>query len=146
SNQRIWALLNRDDVFVQLATNPTVLEVMETLLGKPFNLGYLHANITGPGGLEGSLHLDQGYIPDPQMHIAAVNAVWMIDAFTEENGATRCVPGSHKHQRMPNGEEPDAKRVAMTGAEGSLLLIEGRLWHQTGPNNSSVRRRGIFAY
>jgi len=146
SNRRIWALLNRDDeVFAPLATHPLLIELMEDLLGPGFTLGSIHAHITGPGGLAGGLHLDQGYLPNPLTRSCTFNSVWMIDAFTAENGATRGVPGSHKMQRSPTDEDrANVKPIPMTGEEGSLLLMDGRFWHHTGANCSNVQRRGVF--
>ncbi len=146
SNQRVWALLNRSEEFVPLATNPSVLEVVGHLLEKPFLLSYLHSNTTGPGGKRQALHLDQSYMHNPLNYAVSVNAVWAIDPFTEENGATCFVRGSHKLERHPINDEPEAERTPAVAPEGSLLFIDGRVWHHAGANRSSVRRRAIFAY
>jgi ectoine hydroxylase-related dioxygenase (phytanoyl-CoA dioxygenase family) len=69
----------------------------------------------------------------------------MLDDFTEANGATRVVPGSHLRGRTPSGPEPES--VRMLGEAGCLGFIDGRVWHGTSPNTTAgERRRGIFAY
>ena len=59
-----------------------------------------------------------------------VNAVWMIDEFTDDNGPTRVVPGSHRWGVHPSGDrvggeprDPNAPvegEVKVTGSAGFL--------------------------
>ncbi len=144
ANQRIFALLNRGEEFIPMATDPVMHQVVEHFLGGHFLLAGHTAVVTGPGGLHGHLHQDQDWMPDPLLFPAAFQTIWMIDDFTVENGGTRIVPESHKLQRHPYGEEADVERVALCGTAGSVAFLEGRTWHQTGPNASNAKRRGIF--
>ena len=70
-----------------------------------------------------------------------VNILWMLDEFTESNGGTRVVPGSHF-----SGGQPDstAKSIAATGPAGTALLCDGRIWHGTGANNTDQPRRAVL--
>jgi ectoine hydroxylase-related dioxygenase (phytanoyl-CoA dioxygenase family) len=146
ANQRHFTLLNRGEEFISLATNPVVLDLVGRIIGTPFLLSLLNANVTGPGGDQGIFHADQGYAPEPYTRPLVANAIWMIDDFTDENGATRCVPGSHKLQRSPHGDEVEHHRAPMCGSAGDVAIFEGRLWHHTGANTSQSKRRGILAY
>ena len=95
-NQRVFGLLNKGAEFVELVEHPVVLALMEHLLDAAFLLSSITANVTGPGGYPMGLHYDQGYVPQPWPPVPLVaNSIWMLDDFTEENGATRFVPGSH---------------------------------------------------
>src|SRR4051794_14694361 len=105
TNQRVWGLLSRDPVFSDLAEHPFALQAVKALLGWPALLSNISANITGPGGGEMVLHADQGFAPQPWGGIQGVNIAWAIDDFTDENGATRIVPGSHRLNRMPAAGE-----------------------------------------
>lgn len=72
------------------------------------------------------------------------NAMWMLDDFTEENGATIVVPGSHLSGRQPDHNLDDnANWVAATGNAGSVILFEGRTWHSTGVNRTDRTRIGL---
>lgn len=72
------------------------------------------------------------------------NAMWMIDDFTEENGATLVVPGSHLSGREPdNDSDRDANWVSAVGPAGTVCIFEGRTWHSTGTNLSGEPRIGL---
>jgi ectoine hydroxylase-related dioxygenase (phytanoyl-CoA dioxygenase family) len=147
ANQRVWALLNRGDEFVRLAMHPLGLEIVRTGLGPDALLSMLSANVTGPGGDRdiGRLHTDQGFLDEPWPYQLATNVAFFLDDFTDDNGATLVVPGSHKSLVAPDhGLAPDAP-VRLTGKAGSMAIWDGRLHHATGLNRTDQRRRGIFA-
>jgi len=75
-----------------------------------------------------------------------MNVAWCLDDFTEANGATRFVPGSHKLNRLPAPDElPDT--AAMVAPAGSIVVFESRVWHRTGNNvTANERRAGAFAW
>jgi ectoine hydroxylase-related dioxygenase (phytanoyl-CoA dioxygenase family) len=147
SNQRVWGLLNKGQIFVELAEDPAALDLLKHLLGWPFLLSNISANITGPGGGEMVLHADQLYVPEPWSGIHGANVLWMIDDFTNENGATRVVPDSHKWNRAPGPADHRVETVPLTGKAGTMVVMEGRVWHKTGNNRTpATRRAGIFAW
>ena len=72
------------------------------------------------------------------------NAMWMIDDFTEENGATLVVPGSHLSGREPdNNADGNANWVSALGPAGTVCIFEGRTWHSTGKNFTDSPRIGL---
>jgi ectoine hydroxylase-related dioxygenase (phytanoyl-CoA dioxygenase family) len=72
------------------------------------------------------------------------NAMWMIDDFTEDNGATIVVPGSHLSGRQPDHDlDGDASWVPAIGPAGTVCIFEGRTWHSTGENVSGAPRIGL---
>jgi ectoine hydroxylase-related dioxygenase (phytanoyl-CoA dioxygenase family) len=148
SNQRIWALLNRGDEFISLATHPLALEIVRGGLGKDIQLSNLSANVTGPGGSSeiGRLHTDQGFLPEPWPYQLATNVAFFLDDFTEENGATLVVPGTHKTLAVPDHGLAPSAPLRLTGKAGTMAVWDGRLHHATGLNTTvDQRRRGVFA-
>lgn len=143
ANQRIWLLFNRGECFLRLAENGPALGVIRAALGEDALLSNLSANITGPGGAAMAPHWDQDWAERPWPHALVAHVIWMIDEFTEENGATLVVPGSHLTGRTSRPEE----MVAATGPAGTALIVDGRIWHGTGANTSAdACRIGILAY
>jgi ectoine hydroxylase-related dioxygenase (phytanoyl-CoA dioxygenase family) len=150
SNQRVWNLLSRAPVFVDLAEHAVALHLVRSVLDWPMLLGNISGNITGPGGCAGVLHADQVFVPEPwPARPQGANAAWVLDDFTAGNGATCFVPGSHLANRMPR---PDDGPVAVPfeAPAGSLVVFDSRVWHRTGANTTDgpagERRAAAFAW
>ena len=92
------------------------------------------------------LHSDQGYAPRDIAKPLAMNVMWMLNDFTEANGATRLVPGSHRWTHEPPHDEV-VETVAGVGPAGTALVFDGRVWHGTGANTTADERRyGVLTY
>ena len=75
----------------------------------------------------------------------AMNVTWFIDDFTEDNGATLIVPGSHKLVEFPSFELAPSAPAQVTGPAGSMAVLDGRIHHATGLNRTTDRkRRGVI--
>ena len=148
-SQRVWNLPSRQQMFCDLAVHPVVMEMVRTVVEGGVRLSTFSANITLPGSGEMHLHADQGTDPMPwgeKPH--GLNFIWCLDDFSEETGATRFVPGSHKLNRSAASmEEIMSDTVPLEAPAGSLVMMEGRVWHKTGANVTKDRKRAaILAY
>ncbi len=68
--------------------------------------------------------------------------MWALTDFTEANGATRVIPGSHRSAESPDLLRPyDSIPAEMP--KGSVLVWHGSLWHGGGANHTIDRRMGV---
>ncbi|MBS13800.1 MAG: hypothetical protein CME19_19675 [Gemmatimonadetes bacterium] len=136
-----------DPVFFKTIDHPRVLPVLEHYLGENMILGSLNSRIVRPGDGYQGLHSD---IPGEMLNMESpvmMNTVWMLDEFTSEIGATRCVPGSHKSGLAHPPEGLDLKHVAEAIAPiGSVLVFNGQTWHGGGKNTGDRNRHALFGH
>ncbi len=64
-NQRVWMLVNKGQVFIDLLSHTDVMALVGHVLGENFLLSSHTANIAKPGGVEMPLHTDQWWMPQP---------------------------------------------------------------------------------
>jgi ectoine hydroxylase-related dioxygenase (phytanoyl-CoA dioxygenase family) len=143
STQRIYALFAKTRTFDQAATNPLLLQVLDQVLGH-YQLSAPVGIRIGPGEKAQVLHRDDAIYPIPEPHQPlVVNTMWPLDDFTEENGATRFIPGSHDWEpgRQP---KPDDPVLTATMSPGSAMFYLGSLWHGGGANRTSAPRLGVI--
>lgn len=148
-NVRIYDLLEHDPVFVELVSHPAVVPYVQHWLADDMMISNFSANIALPGSGSMNAHCDQSTVmPEPWPELFALNAIWCLDDADEENGATRYLPGSHRFTRFADvPEDPKAGMVAFEARAGSVILMDGRMWHASGENRSAGRERALlFAF
>ena len=143
---RINNLLAYDESFWDVPLEPAVLGLCESLLDRELLLSSLCSLTLGPGQTAQPLHEDtqQLALPRPRPPLA-LNAMWALSDFTEANGATRLVPGSHKLDHAPP-YGAQVETVAATMPAGSVMLFDSALWHMGGANTTDARRYALSCY
>lgn len=140
---RIYNLLAHGKVFERIPVHPNLLPVVEGVLDEGCLVSSLSSISIDPGEVAQPIHADDQVIPIDKPHVPLVcNSMWALTDFTEENGATRIIPGTHKADASPNyGQHYDSIPAEMP--KGSILVWHGSLWHGGGANRSGARRVGI---
>ncbi len=140
---RVYNLLARGRVFERVPVHDAVLPIVEEVLGRGCLVSSLSSISIGPDEVAQPIHADDMLIPLPRPHVPVVcNTMWALTDFTDENGATRVVPGSHKDERLPElGAAYETIPAAMK--RGSVLVFNGSIWHGGGANRTGDRRLGL---
>lgn len=138
-------LESRDPSFAAVLANDRVNAAAAHVLGRPFRLFHLSGRDPLSGFGQQGLHTDwtQRAPSDPYF---VVTALWMLDDFTETNGATRVVPGSHRLPKplpksMQQPESRHAEQKTVIAKAGSVLVLNGHLWHSGTRNATRMSRR-----
>lgn len=143
--RRLFNLLARDPLFARVPIHEAVLPLVERVLDPECLVSSLTAIEMNPGETAQPLHADDGSIPLPKPHLPITcTAIWALTDFTEANGGTRVVPGSHGADHSPRKDERAAPSVATVMPAGSVLVYHGSLWHGGGANTSAARRLAII--
>jgi ectoine hydroxylase-related dioxygenase (phytanoyl-CoA dioxygenase family) len=129
--------------------NRTVLDVAARALSHAtkFQLHCTEIIAVGPGSKPQLIHRDQwafDMFPFPPGFDTTLATMWALTDFTEENGATRVIPGSHKRADRLRFEEKDTEAAEMEA--GSVLLYTGSLYHGAGANHSDSDRVGLIVH
>ncbi len=140
---RVYNLLAHGPLFEQIPVHPGVLPVAERVLDPGLLISSLSSIAIGPGESAQPIHADDQVIPLPKPHPATVcNTMWALTDFTEANGATRLIPGSHLADHSPD-LLGSYDTVPAEMSKGSVLVWHGSLWHGGGANTTVQRRVGI---
>jgi ectoine hydroxylase-related dioxygenase (phytanoyl-CoA dioxygenase family) len=140
---RVYNLLARGKAFERIPVHPQVLPIVEKVLDSGCLVSSLSSIGILPGERAQPLHADDQLIPLPKPHVPIIcNTMWALTDFTEDNGATRLIPGSHRAEGNPplGAELPT---VAAVMRRGSVLIFDGSIWHGGGANRTAARRTGI---
>jgi ectoine hydroxylase-related dioxygenase (phytanoyl-CoA dioxygenase family) len=141
-SNRVYALLAKAPAIAGLVEHPWVMAMLDELLLPQFLLSANLAINLLPGETAQQFHVDDGFyrVARPRPAIS-VSAIWAIDEFTDENGATEVIPGSHRWgDEVPDTDHPVVKVVMPAG---SVVVFPGTLWHRGGANRSDRPRLAI---
>ena len=139
---RIYNLLVHGKLYERIPVHANVLPIIEGVLDPGCLISTLSSISIGPGETPQPIHSDDILIPLEKPHVPIIcNSMWALTDFTEENGATRVVPGSHRQDSPEYGKHYDSQPAEMR--KGSVLIWHGSLWHGGGANRTDARRVGI---
>jgi len=145
--ERVYALLAKAPAVAEIVEHPAVLEIVDAFLARHYLLSALLAINIHPDETPQPWHIDDAAgafghpafaRPRPPL---GISTIWALDDFTEANGATELIPGSHRWDdaRAPRADE--AVKALMPA--GSVLVFAGNLLHRGGENHSTGSRLAI---
>src|SRR5271168_2363038 len=145
--KRITALVARSETFRSFVTHPLMILACDAILKRNCVHYQVHATAAlkiGPDAREQVLHREEDpyqffKVPRPRMILASM---WAITDFTEANGGTLIVPGSHLWPADRVARRDEVVAAAMPA--GSVLIWMGGTHHGAGANRTSDWRYGVF--
>ncbi len=144
--QRLYAFFEKSLICNPLVEHPMILGCLDRVFEPNYLLSQLQAINILPGEEQQPLHHDDLFyrVPRPRPALGAAT-IWAIDEFTQQNGATVVIPGSHLwDDRQPT--EDDLKNLEpVVMPAGSVVLFLGTLWHAGGANRSDAARLCVSA-
>ena len=148
---RVANLLNKDSMFDICLTHPRLLAAIAHVLQGEFRSFGISARNSLPGGGHQDLHVDfkRGAIkPNDYWRC---NSAWLLDDFTEHNGPTRIVPGTHRSGKVPKDEmanpsDPHPGEVKVLAPAGTVIIFNSHTWHGGTVNQTQQPRRVIHSY
>lgn len=148
--RRLANLVNKGAVFQQVISYPDVMSVVGEVLGS-YKLSSLNVRRVEPkSGRRQPLHADMSAVPDDRGYWVC-NTLWMLDDITAANGALRVVPGSHRIGRLPSEVmrdplDPHPDECLVTGAAGTVVIVNAHLWHGGIENTTGQSRTAMHAF
>lgn len=161
STLRLGGILGLSKTSAELIAHPRVIEIADAIL-RPYCECYRIGSCTAieihPGEKAQSLHRDDDFYPIRIPNVEfQISAMWALDDFTLENGATQVVVGSHDsnpgndrdnteyvagHENTESTDDNNVVQAVMP--QGSVLFYLGSTIHGGGANHSQAPRNGLI--
>jgi phytanoyl-CoA hydroxylase len=150
--RRLSKIFDRDQVYLEAASHPIVLDVLENIIGPNIEIltnKHNHIMVRPAGSYPVPWHAGE----EPYDH-TLITALIYLEASTLENGCIRIVPGSHNrpfiNKRRPQKQREDFKdcdhyyrSVPIPMPRGGILLFNDCCFHGSDTNFSNHSRRSM---
>ena len=134
-----------DDGFVQLVRHPMLLRLCRRVLGEYVQLMQQNGVVNQPSEshTQGAYHRDLPYQHFVSSRPLALSALFCIDPFRVETGATTVLPASHLSERFPSDDVTASLETPIEAAPGAFIVFDSMLFHRAGANRSGRPRRAV---
>ena len=150
----VVGFLNFDQSFAPYLADERIVGTAEKLFGPFVRITNVNALLNYPKNDRGYWHADWPFNQTNASHVPApyadavlrLSSIWMLTDFSPHTGGTLVIPGSHRTRTNPSGgdvhdrEAPHPAEMQISGAAGSVMLFDSRLWHCVTTNESAEPR------
>tara|TARA_R110002072_G_scaffold46082_8_gene127939 strand:- start:2173 stop:2973 length:801 start_codon:yes stop_codon:yes gene_type:complete len=141
-SERVYALLAKAPSVAKLVEHEAIIALLDKFLDPTYLLSANLAIQVHPGETPQPFHADHASLPYSDRTLTnGISVIWALDDFTENNGATEIVPGSHLWTDIQPSDSSERIQVIMPA--GSAVVFHGSLYHRGGPNRSNTSRLAI---
>lgn len=125
-------------IYFSLLERPSLNEFVNTVLNEKAVVHSYNAIITRPDVSSEMLgyrfHRDQPFFKDTRTSMIVM--IPLVD-YSEANGSTEFVPGTHLFEQMPSDQFMERHVVRTSGRAGEAFAVDSALWHRAGRNRSA---------
>ena len=145
----MFDLIAIDHLFVDLIGHPVADRIVTDLLGPDYIVSNFTANIARPGSGSMGVHSDTALVlPEPWLSPVSMNVIWCltdVHAGQRRDAAHARQPPLRALANVPT--DPMATMVPFEAPAGSIMVMEGRVWHTSGANVTADQDRALlFGY
>ncbi len=138
--------LDRRSEFIDAALDrPELTQVLTEILGKSYRRDQVSYRSPQPTFGSQFLHTDAPSTLEAGPATVATAIIALVD-FTEHNGATRLIPGSHRRpdlQRLAGQLGHHDDELTLTGEAGTAFVFSGHVLHSGTRNESTAERPAL---
>jgi hypothetical protein len=152
-----------DPIFEKALMNPVAQTLARAMAGHACRLSLFGSAVKPAGNAPLGLHCDTPMTEPYPVVAQFCNVTYALTEYSEENGSTIFVPGSHRLLRQPVGPEVDghftstgsvagmyAPQIApakpVAAKAGSIVAWSGLTWHGAVPRRAPGERVSLLMY
>lgn len=153
-HERISNLFEMSPLFAPVLDNPMLKSILAQIYPGGYHLTTYSSNTLRKGVDKQGWHVDYPYHdihplnwPSLQEEPFGIQVNIALDDFTETNGATQYIEGSHHFRNVPFGNMSDFQKLYRKTVvpAGTMILYIGSLWHSQGVNETDSPRAALLS-
>ena len=144
NSYRSPSLLNNK--LLKPASNSNLQHLISKMITGKFYLNQQNLVINPPNSNQYNqlkFHRDLPYQHFVSSRPLAINALYAVDDFTIQNGATYVIPASHKSEKFTSESFVSANQKQISVKAGTFLVLDCMLYHAAAPNLTNHPRIGL---
>ena len=141
----IRGLFALDKIFLEIAKNKFLLKFLKKVFDGKFIINQQNGLINNPKKIyeQAKWHRDLPYQHFVSSKVLAINAIFCIDNFNNQNGATKVLPCSQLFEKFPSNNYTLDNEVTIEANSGEFIILNAMTYHSGSLNSSKFSRRGI---
>lgn len=132
--------------FMQVLFNTRLQDFVSRVLGDYFIVNQVNGLINpAQGGTysQSPFHRDLPFRHLTMSRPISINALFALDDFTVDNGATRVIPGSHTIEPFPSKQSVQRLQTQVIARRGTFIILDAMTYHAGGINQTDKDRRAV---
>lgn len=129
--------------FLDVLENKNLMNPFDSIIGEGSIIWSYITTCMPPNGdnFSSRIHVDRPWLFEN--HCECLAGLILLDDFTQQNGGTWLLPGSHNNFEPPSEEFFYKNAIQIEAPAGSVLYFNLRLWHAGGKNQTDKWRHAL---